>query len=253
MNRLDELIDIYIFEGEDNELQKWIDGYDFPKLFNELEEEEYRFIKVLAGNVYRDEFIEEVFNTEDYNFGEWVNCDETMERMEAGSFYTDLRRAAEWYKEMDSDLDIIKLDEEQVLNKLAYWFVSEYYSVEEKFISIFAPILESLLEEKREAGRTHRLKCDICFEAKRIEGICFSCGTKQFCFDCWNRTANKDNNCPFCRCKMLHNVGERRLVVKQEVGQRRRIIRKKEPEVKVDETRWFNNLKRCLDEMLGEE
>jgi hypothetical protein len=253
MTTLTELLDLYIFENEDNELQKWIDRYDFPKLLNGLEEEEDRFIKVLAGNVYRDEFIDEVFNTGDYNFGEWVNCDETMERMCCASFYTNLRRAAEWYKEMDSEFDIINLDEEQVLNKLAYWFVSDYYSAEERFISIFAPILESLLEEKREAGRTHRLECDICKEAKRIEGICFSCGTKQFCFDCWNRTANKDNNCPFCRCKMLHNVGERRLEVKQEVGQRRRIIRKKEPEVKVDETLWFHNLTSCLDEMLGEE
>jgi hypothetical protein len=218
MTTLRELINDYLFDNDDDCVQlyeKWLDDYPHYDRQVEImkqngEDDDY---EDEAGEVYREEFVFEMFNNSDrgYNFYRVTDIESRADDVPAMEFLDDLKCCIKWFiNEFDTTIDITKMDEEKIWNTMAYWYINEGVGEEDiynKFVKDFTKRVRDKMEEQLEDDRVFRHSCDICYEKKQIEGICASCGTKYFCKDCWRKTAGKEENCPFCRCVMAFPVG----------------------------------------------
>jgi hypothetical protein len=218
MTTLSELINEYLFDDNEDGVElydKWLDEYphydrQIDIMKDNGEDDDY---EDEAMEVYREEFIFQMFNNWErgYNFWGAVNLEDRANEVDAMDFLGYLKCCIRWFKdEFDTTIDITTMTEEKIWNTIAYWFIHEEKGgcndIEEKFVKDFTKRVRDKMEEELQSDREYRYSCDICYEKKQIEGICASCGTKYFCRDCWRKTAGKEENCPFCRNIMTFPV-----------------------------------------------
>ncbi len=218
MSCLSDFVNDYL-----NKVSKvWFDDYNFDRDVDYVkshmnnyvgddgqfvEEDFYEFTE----DKFEEEFIEDLFNNwknpkyEDYNFYAFVkneNGEYFADEVSSKDFYKYLKEYAKYCKEYDIEFDITKDDEETIWNKLAYWYAKERdIEIENKFVEEYVRRIIQKLD-----NREFRIECVLCYEKKQIISYCASCKDKCFCYECWDKTANNDAHCPFCRGIMKHNI-----------------------------------------------
>jgi len=154
-----------------------------------------------------DNFVEKFFNANEsfYKHCErWIDLAEEFNSKEMIWLLKEVNKY--WLETLDDNLKLEEINEEQIWNCIAYYWIRER-SDNTKFF-VLKKIQEKFdewLEEQKDDG-DYPLSCDICYRNKQIETYAACCKDKKFCGGCYKKLKGK--LCPFCRGEIDHAVGD---------------------------------------------
>ena len=166
--------------------EKYVNSLDFKEGQElDIDEEWSKYIQVFFNNfVEGNNFYE---NEADY-CGECFDDDFTA---------SDLIYMLKEIREIYGDDDALGIDEETTWNNIAYYRASQEFKIKE---FVMEKIKERYDDFWEKDDVNNRLKCDICFENKKINAYSPCCFDKKICGLCWKKI--QYNPCPFCRGQM---------------------------------------------------
>ena len=163
--------------------EKYVNSLEFKKEELDINKEWNKYIQVLFNNyVEGNNFYDDVEQN-----GEHMDCD-----FSSGDLIYMLREIKERYND-----DALGSDEDTTWNNIAYYRATQEDKIKE---FVMEKIKERYDDFWEKDDVNNRLKCDICFENKKINAYTPCCFDKKLCGLCWKKI--QYNTCPFCRGRM---------------------------------------------------
>jgi hypothetical protein len=170
------------YEGK---TEKYVNSLEFKEGQElDIDEEWSKYIQVFFNNYVEGD-----------NF--YDNVEENGDHMDCYFTASDLIYMLKEIREIYGDDDALGIDEETTWNNIAYYRASQEFKIKE---FVMEKIKERYDDFWEKDDVNNRLKCDICFENKKINAYTPCCVNKKICGLCWKKI--QYNPCPFCRGRM---------------------------------------------------
>lgn len=194
-----------------NVIDTWIATYISENYCDEMfSNEEYLEYKEQAYGL----FIQDVFDTHIDSvdtFYQYLSKNSDLKNViSVSDFVYVMRSAHQWYyRRYGVDYVMHMVEEEEIWNCIAHWFVETSSACTEDLIPIFYGAYENKLkEEMRFREGKYAYSCVVCYEKRSIYAFCGTCKSGALCEGCYMKVNNK---CPCCRDKVIHTIADCRL------------------------------------------